>query len=68
MRKLRKLIGVMLLAAIASLGVTAVSADTGPIESPGVAGPIESPGAVGPIESPGLTTELAIYLATTFTH
>lgn len=62
MRSLRKLIGIVLLAAVASLGVPAVLAD-GPQESPGVVGPQESPGAFGPQESPGVTSEIVIYLA-----
>jgi hypothetical protein len=66
MSKLRKLIGIVLLAAIASFGVPAVLADSGPVESPGVTGPVESPGVVGPVESPGVTIDLATYLATTF--
>jgi hypothetical protein len=64
MRSLRKLIGIVLLAAVASLGVPAVMAD-GPQESPGIAGPQESPGVVGPQESPGITTEIILYLAST---
>jgi hypothetical protein len=55
MRGLRKLIGIVLLAAVASMGVPSVSAD----------GPQESPGVVGPQESPGITTEIILYLATT---
>jgi len=66
MRSLRKLVGIVLLAAVASLGVPAVLA-AGPQESPGVVGPQESPGAVGPQESPGITTEIVIYLASVFT-
>ena len=66
MSKLRKMIGIVLLAAIASLGVPVVLADTGPVESPGISGPVESPGAVGPVESPGIAADLAIYLASTF--
>jgi len=66
MSKLRKMIGTVLLAAIASLGVPVVLADTGPVESPGITGPVESPGAVGPVESPGIAADLAIYLASTF--
>ncbi|MDT4953056.1 MAG: hypothetical protein QOJ02_1194 [Acidobacteriota bacterium] len=71
MRSLRKLIGIVLLAAVASLGGPAVMAD-GPQESPGITslqkslsiiGPQESPGVVGPQESPGITTEIIIYLA-----
>jgi hypothetical protein len=62
MRGLRKLVGIVLLASVASLGVPAVLAD-GPQESPGVVGPQESPGALGPQESPGITTEIIIYLA-----
>ncbi|MDT5061191.1 MAG: hypothetical protein QOH63_1650 [Acidobacteriota bacterium] len=71
MRCLRKLIGIVLLAAVASVGVPAVMAD-GPQESPGITstqkslsivGPQESPGVVGPQESPGITTEIIIYLA-----
>ena len=64
MRSLRKLIGIVLLAAVASLGGQAVMAD-GPQESPGITGPQESPGALGPQESPGITTEIIIYLAST---
>jgi hypothetical protein len=55
MRGLRKLIGIVLLAAVTSLGVPAVSAD-GPQESPGVVG--------GPQESPGITVEIILYLGT----
>jgi hypothetical protein len=65
MRSLRKLIGIVLLAAVASFGVPAVLAD-GPQESPGVVGPQESPGALGPQESPGFTNTVVIYLASTF--
>jgi len=57
MRGLRKLIGIVLLAAVASLGIPSVLAD----------GPQESPGITGPQESPGITTEIVIYLAATFT-
>jgi hypothetical protein len=57
MRSLRKLIGIVLLAAVASFGVPGVLAD-GPQESPGVVGPQESPGVLGPQESPGFTTEI----------
>lgn len=53
MRGLRKWIGIVLLAAVASLGVPAVRAD----------GPQESPGVVGPQESPGITVEIIIYLS-----
>jgi hypothetical protein len=53
MRSLRKLIGIVLLAAVASFGVPAVLAD----------GPQESPGVVGPQESPGITAEIVIYLS-----
>jgi hypothetical protein len=68
MSKLRKMIGIVLLAAIASLGVPVVLADTGPVESPGITsdGPVESPGVVGPVESPGIAADLATYLASTF--
>lgn len=55
MRGMRKLIAVMLLAAVAGVGAPSVSAD-GPQESPGVRaiGPQESPGVIGgPQESPG---------------
>jgi hypothetical protein len=62
MRSLRKLIGIVLLAAVASVGVPAVMAD-GPQESPGITGPQESPGVFGPQESPGITTEIILYLA-----
>jgi hypothetical protein len=62
MRSLRKLIGIVLLASVASLGVPAVLAD-GPQESPGVYGPQESPGLFGPQESPGITNEIIIYFA-----
>jgi hypothetical protein len=65
MRGLRKLIGIVLLAAVASFGVPAVLAD-GPQESPGVAGPQESPGAFGPQESPGFANNVVIYLASVF--
>lgn len=73
MRSLRKLIGIMLLAAIASVGVPVALADgpqespgiTGPQESPGITGPQESPGVFGPQESPGLTAEMAAYFAST---
>jgi hypothetical protein len=65
MRSLRKLIGIVLLAAVASFGVPAVLAD-GPQESPGVVGPQESPGAFGPQESPGFTSNVVIYLASVF--
>jgi hypothetical protein len=68
MSKLRKMIGIVLLASIASLGVPVVLADTGPVESPGITGPVESPGAVGPVESPGIAADLATYLASTFIH
>ena len=53
MRGLRRLIGIVLLAAVASLGVPTVRADDGPQESPGV---------VGPQESPGITVEIILYL------
>jgi hypothetical protein len=62
MRSLRKLIGIVLLAAVASIGVPAVLAD-GPQESPGVVGPQESPGVFGPQESPGITVDIIFYLA-----
>lgn len=70
MRSLRKLIGIVLLASVASFGVPAVLAD-GPQESPGVVGPQESPGVVGPQESPGFTTDSAttnivVYIASVF--
>lgn len=68
MRNLRKLIGIMLLASIASFGVPAVLADAGPVESPGVVGPVESPGVVDPVISPNLTVDLATLLATTIIH
>ena len=67
MSKLRKLIGIVWLAAVVSVGVPKVLAD-GPVESPGITGPVESPGAVGPVESPGITTDLTTYLASTFIH
>jgi hypothetical protein len=71
MRSLRKLIGIVLLAAVASFGVPAVLADgpqespgiVGPQESPGVFGPQESPGVFGPQESPGITIDIVIYLS-----
>lgn len=73
MRRLRRLIGIVLLAAVASLGMPVVLADgpqespgiTGPQESPGVLGPQESPGVFGPQESPGFTVEIVIYLTST---
>ncbi|HKC65955.1 MAG TPA: hypothetical protein VKB86_20090 [Pyrinomonadaceae bacterium] len=55
MRRLRRMIGIVLLAAVASLGVPTV-----------FAGPQESPGITGPQESPGITTDVVIYLASTF--
>lgn len=62
MRSLRRLIGIMLLAAVASLGIPAVLAD-GPQESPGVTstGPQESPGIIT-----NMTTDVITYLAMTF--
>lgn len=51
MGRLRRLIGIVLLAAVASIGIPTVLA--GPQESPGIAGPQESPGIAGPQESPG---------------
>jgi hypothetical protein len=70
MSKLRKLIGIVLLAAVASFGVPSVLADTGAQESPGITstGPQESPGVVGPQESPGIFVDLLAYLASTFIH
>ena len=71
MRSLRKLIGIVLLAAVASLGVPVALA--GPQESPGSTalqtGPQESPGVTGPQESPGVTAvdTAIIYLASTLT-
>lgn len=65
MRNLRKLIGIVLLAVVASVGVPAAFAD-GPQESPGITGPQESPGVVGPQESPGITANLATYFAPIF--
>jgi hypothetical protein len=62
MRSLRRLIGIVLLATVASLGVPAVLAD-GPQESPGIT-------STGPQESPGITTntttDIITYLALTF--
>lgn len=58
MRKLRKLIGIVLLASIASFGVPAVLADGGPVESPGI---------VGPVESPGFVVDLTTLITTTTT-
>ena len=55
MRRLRRMIGIVLLAAFASLGVQTV-----------LAGPQESPGVCGPQESPGFVTNVVIYLASTF--
>ena len=55
MRRLRRMIGIVLLAAFASLGVQTV-----------LAGPQESPGICGPQESPGFVTNVVIYLASTF--
>ncbi len=49
------MIGLVLLTAVASLGVPTA-----------LAGPQESPGVVGPQESPGITTDVVIYLASTF--
>lgn len=57
MRKFRKLIGIVLLAAVASFGALA-----GPQESPGALGPQESPGITGPQESPGIQTDVIAYL------
>ena len=54
MRRLRRMIGLVLLAAVASFGVETA-----------FAGPQESPGVCGPQESPGITTDVVIYLATT---
>ncbi len=55
MLRLRRMIGIVLLAAVASLGVPTA-----------LAGPQESPGVCGPQESPGYTTGVVIYLASTF--
>jgi hypothetical protein len=73
MRKLRRLIGIVLLAAIAAFGAPVTFADgpqespgitsEGPQESPGVTGPQESPGVTGPQESPGFTFDILTYLA-----
>ncbi len=49
------MIGIVLLAAVASLGVPTA-----------FAGPQESPGVFGPQESPGYTTDVVIYLASTY--
>jgi hypothetical protein len=76
MGRLRRLIGIALLAAVATIGVPTVLADgpqespgiTGPQESPGITGPQESPGIMGPQESPGLTINLITYMASTFTR
>ena len=56
MGKSRKLIGIILLTVVASLGVPTA-----------LAGPQESPGIVGPQESPGVITDIVTYLASTFT-
>lgn len=55
MRSLRRLIGIVLMAAVGSLGVQSVLAD----------GPQESPGMTSTQASPGLTTEIVIYIVPT---
>ena len=76
MRSLRKLIGVVLLAIVASLWIPAVLADgpqespgitsTGPQESPGIISQQEIPGINDPQESSGLMIDLFTYLASVF--
>jgi hypothetical protein len=58
MSNLRRLIGIVLLAAAASLGAQVALAD-GPQESPGVT-------SAGPQESPGFTADIVTYLVMTF--
>jgi hypothetical protein len=61
MGRLRKLIGTVLLAAIAAIGVPTVLA--GPQESPGVTGTQVDISTTGPQESPGITTTIIVYIA-----
>ena len=66
MGSLKKLMGIVLLAVVASIGVPTALA--GPQESPGVTGPQESPGITGPQESPGLTANIITYIAPLVTN
>lgn len=75
MNRMKRLIAVMLLAAVASFGAPAAYAGDGPTEVPGIAssgptsGPTEVPGIVaggsteGPTEVPGITTMVTLYLS-----
>jgi hypothetical protein len=63
MVRLRKLIGIVLLAVVTSFGVQTVWA--GPQESPGVTGPQESPGVTSTTDSTSITTDIITYIAPT---
>jgi hypothetical protein len=63
MHKVRKVVGIILLAVVASFGAPQAFAgpqetpgivSPGPQETPGVEGPQETPGALGPQETPGI--------------
>ena len=63
---LRKLIGIVLLAALAGIGVPTVLA--GPQESPGATSTQTTVDIAGPQESPGITVTIITYIAPLITQ